>query len=64
MDVYCPWDVINQCELLRVSRDAPMRLHWENSSNAIVRDILEHATEAVKGEIKALLQQLFSITAY
>ena len=42
VDVYCPWDVINQCDLLRVSKDAPMRPHWENSSsNAIIRDILE-----------------------
>lgn len=56
MDVYCPWDVINQCDLLRVSRDAPMRPHWENSSsNAIIRDILEDATEATRGEIEALI---------
>ncbi len=56
VDVYCPWDVINQCDLLRVSKDAPMRPHWENSSsNAIVRDILEKATEATKAEIEALI---------
>lgn len=54
-EVYCPWDVINQCDLLRVSKDAPMRPHWENSSNAIVRDILEEATEATKAEIEALI---------
>ena len=56
VDVYCPWDVINQCDLLRVSKDAPMRSHWENSSsNAIIRDILEDATEATKGEIETLI---------
>lgn len=56
VDVYCPWDVINQCDLLRVSRDAPMRPHWENSSsNAIIRDILENATEATRGEIEELI---------
>ncbi len=56
VDVYCPWDVINQCDLLTVSKDAPMRPHWENSSsNAIVRDILEEATEATKAEIEALI---------
>lgn len=56
VDVYCPWDVINQCDLLRVSGDSPMRPHWENSSsNAIVRDILEDATEVTKGEIEALI---------
>ncbi len=37
VDVYCPWDVINRCDLLWVSKDAPMRPHWENSSNAIVK---------------------------
>nr|WP_304974234.1 AAA family ATPase [uncultured Acetatifactor sp.] len=56
VDVYCPWDVVNQCDLLRVSKDAPMRPHWENSSsNAIVRDILEEATAATKAEIEALI---------
>lgn len=39
-----------------IGADAPMRLHWENSSsNAIVRDILEDATEVTKGEIEALI---------
>lgn len=56
VDVYCPWDVINQCDLLSVSKDAPMRPHWENSSsNAIVKDILEDATESTKEEIEALI---------
>ena len=56
VDVYCPWDVINQCDLLSVSKDAPMRPHWENSSsNAIVKDILEDATETTKEEIEALI---------
>lgn len=56
VDVYCPWDVINQCDLLSVSKDAPMRPHWENSSsNAIIKDILEDATEATKEEIEALI---------
>ncbi len=56
VDVYCPWDVIVQCNKLRISRDAPMEPHWENSSsNAIIRDILEDATEATKGEIEALI---------
>lgn len=56
VEVYCPWDVINQCDLLRASKDAEMRPHWENSSsNAIVRDILEDATETTRGEIEALI---------
>lgn len=56
VDVYCPWDVIGQCDLLRVSKDAPMRPHWENSSsNVIVKDILEDATASAKEEIEALI---------
>ncbi len=56
VDVYCPWDVIVQCRKLRSSKDAPMESHWENSSsNSIVRDILNDATEVTKGEIEALI---------
>lgn len=55
-NVYCPWDVIVQCRKLRKAKDAPMESHWENSSsNSIVRDILEHATEVTKGEIETLI---------
>lgn len=56
VDVYCPWDVINQCDKLRLKKDAAMEPHWENSSsNAIVQDILEEATETTKAEIEALI---------
>ena len=56
VDVYCPWDVINQCDKLRLKKDAVMESHWENSSsNAIVQDILEEATETTKAEIEALI---------
>ncbi|HBA49866.1 MAG TPA: hypothetical protein DCZ91_19145, partial [Lachnospiraceae bacterium] len=56
VDIYCPWDVLNQCDKLRVSADAPMEAHWENSSsNAIVRDILATATETTKNQIEALI---------
>lgn len=55
-DVYCPWDVINQCDKLRIRPDAPMEAHWENSSsNAIVQDILADATETTKGQMEALI---------
>lgn len=54
--VYCPWDVINQCDKLRVKPDAGMEPHWENSSsNAIIQDIIEDATQTVKAEIEALI---------
>lgn len=56
VEVYCPWDVINQCDKLRVSRDAPMEAHWENSSsNVIVQEILENATATTRAQIEALI---------
>ncbi len=55
-DLYCPWDVINQCDKLRIWRGAPMEAHWENSSsNEIVQDILATATETTKSQIEALI---------
>ena len=55
-DMYCPWDVINQCDKLRVWSDAPMEAHWANSSsNAIVQDILADATETTKRQMEALI---------
>ena len=56
VDVYCPWDVINQCDKLRLKKDARMESHWENSSsNSIVQSIIEDATETTKAEIEALI---------
>ena len=55
-EVYCPWDVINQCDKFLESREATMETHWENSSsNAIIQDILTDATETTKAEIEALI---------
>lgn len=55
-EVYCPWDVINQCDKLRISRHAKMEPHWENSSsNSIVQNILKEATETTKAEIETLI---------
>lgn len=55
-DVYCPWDVVNQCDKLRISMDAPMEAYWANSSsNAIVREILEKADAGTKDQIEALI---------
>ena len=56
IDMYCPWDVINQCDKFLEAKDAPMEAHWENSSsNAIVQDILATATETTKNQIEALI---------
>ncbi len=55
-DVYCPWDVINQCDKMRTRKDYPMESHWENSSsNAIVQDMIRQATEAAKAELETLI---------
>ncbi len=55
MDVYCPWDVLNQCYKLCKNADAKMEPHWENSSsNAIIQDMIEDATET------ATLQNVFN----
>ena len=54
--VYCPWDVLNQCDKFCESESAWMESHWENSSsNSIVKDILEHSTEATRTEMEALI---------
>lgn len=56
IDVYCPWDVINQCDKFLETIDASMEAHWENSSsNAIVQDILENSTATTKDQIEALI---------
>ena len=56
VDVYCPWDVLNQCYRLCANADAKMDSHWENSSsNAIIQDMIEDATETTKAEIEALI---------
>ncbi len=55
-EIYCPWDVLNQCDKFRCSITAPMEAHWENSSsNGIVQDILENSNATVKDEIEALI---------
>ncbi len=56
IEIYCPWDVLNQCDKFLEARDAQMEAHWENSSsNAIVRNILETATETTKSQIESLI---------
>ena len=46
VDVYCPWDVINYCDLLRVDKDAQPRNYWANtSSNDAVRKFIQNADQ-------------------
>ncbi len=54
--IYCPWDVLNQCDKFCELRSARMESHWENSSsNRIVKEILEHSNETTRAEIEALI---------
>ena len=56
LGIYCPWDVLNQCDKFCESRSARMESHWENSSsNRIVKEILEHSNETTRAEIEALI---------
>ena len=55
-EVYCPWDIINQCDKFLEVNDAPMEAHWENSSsNAIIQNILETSTKTTRDQIEALI---------
>ena len=56
VDVYCPWDILNQCDKFLELKDAPMESHWENSSsNIIIQNILETASNTTRDQIEALI---------
>ena len=57
-DVYCPWDVINYCYLLRSDPQAEPRAFWINTSgNDMVRNLINHArTGTTRMEIEALIE--------
>ena len=57
VDVYCPWDVINYCDLLRSNPKAQPQNYWCNtSSNDAVRRFIEMAdVGATKMEIEKLV---------
>lgn len=55
--IYCPWDVINYCALLRSDPDARPENYWANSSgNDIVRRFIREAGDrgTTKREIESL----------
>lgn len=55
-DVYCPWDVINYCALLREDSEAWPQAFWINTSgNNIIRSFLQKATPAAKHELEQLI---------
>ena len=55
-EVYCPWDVINQCKSLYDDKNAAMKLYWVNSSsNSIVRNIIKNGSGRTKSQLEALV---------
>lgn len=57
-EVYCPWDVINYCDLLRTDRDACPQNYWANtSSNDAVRRFICETEDSgmAKYEIEKLV---------
>lgn len=55
--VYCPWDVINYCDTLKVDPDAQPRNYWLNTSSneAVRRFIRESDHAATRREIENLV---------
>lgn len=54
--VYCPWDVINYCDILRADPDAQPQNYWANtSSNDAVRQFI---AQSDNGMLKRELEQL------
>ena len=57
VDVYCPWDVINYCDILRADLEAQPQNYWSNTSNNdVVRQFLQKADSgSAKKEIERLI---------
>ena len=54
--VYCPWAVINYCDLLNADPVALPENYWANTSgNAIVRKFIDKANNQTKNEIERLI---------
>ncbi len=55
--VYCPWDVINYCDALRIDPDAQPKNYWSNTSSneAVKRLIRESDKGAARREVEKLV---------
>ena len=55
-DEYCPWDVINYCDLLKADSEAHPQDYWSNTSgNAMVRRFIDKADTRTRNEIEKLI---------
>ena len=56
VEVYCPWDVINYCDLLKADPNAFPQDYWSNTSgNAMVRRFIDKADTRTRDEIERLI---------
>ena len=56
VSVYCPWDVINYCDLLRADPEAEPENYWANTSgNGIIRRLLKKADQTTRDEVEQLI---------
>ena len=56
VSVYCPWDVINYCDLLRADPEAEPENYWVNTSgNGIIRRLLKKADQTTRDEVEQLI---------
>lgn len=54
--VYCPWDVINQCDYLYTNNNFVMKPYWINSSgNSIIKEIIKNSSGKIKKQLEALV---------
>lgn len=56
VDVYCPWDVINYCDVLLADPEAEPENYWANTSgNDLVRRLLVRSDQTTRDEIEQLI---------
>ncbi len=62
--VYCPWDVINYCDVLLDDPEAEPENYWANTSgNDLIRRLLKKADQTTRDEIEQLINGGSIITA-
>ena len=56
VNVYCPWDVINYCDVLLADPEAEPENYWANTSgNDLVRRLLVRSDQTTRDEIEQLI---------
>ena len=55
-DVYCPWDVINYCDVLLADPHAEPENYWANTSgNDLIRRLLKKANQSTRNDVEQLI---------